>query len=174
MEITLTKPELLEWLKSVSSIAIVSVTLVSGASEISSNIVSPKQLYEVGSKYEWALSEGEYLVKYEKSDIEERDLDYSRLIIAFTVLVKTNHGNITGGYNKLREALGAYEVLENTSLQPFGISGYFVVVPPVVPDEIEKIKAELKEHAIMFSMPDGESYFHSGNFFTGDGIKIQT
>ena len=169
------KKEFLFWLKSIASGTIVSITLIGGTYEAIYTSVHPKALSQIHKLSEGFLGEGKYIVTYDKTELEETDLEYSKYAMAITFevsLANSRTGAKTGGLSFLKEQLSDYEHCIRMDKDSRFQIGHIWVKIPSSSVELESLKNILAKESVYYAFPDDAGEIHSGNLRKGGGVRL--
>ena len=173
MQKTLNKSELKGWLKGAGAVAILSLSLANSTTQMSTNISSLSTLGAVIEKHEDFFGDGPYIVEYEPIRLSPDDeIEYANFAFAITALTKITNGPVTGGYQRLINALSDYEYIVKVSEESFGLCGYILIALPVDPKGLYDLVVLLSSHSLAFGLPDESGEIHAGNSRFGNGLSI--
>lgn len=174
MQIELNKLELMSWLKAITGVTIVSISLVAQVDKIWTNITSPAKLSKVFEQQVGFLDGGPYLVEYESTkDDNDQDIPYTTFAMAMTFKAESaKHPGIhMGGYDGLIRALSGYEYLSRISQESYGLVGHLLVLLPQEPSELAALQEILVRHSVMYAFPDGTRTLNLNNVKMGRGVQ---
>jgi hypothetical protein len=168
------KSNLKKWLITASGIVLTSVSLMSDVQNIDFKFSTPQQLSYVIEYSPDSFPEGEYLITFKNTDdIDQDDLDYSKMVMVLSMEAKMVSSNILfGGMTPLLKELTEFDYCcaIDKSNSAF-LTARIWVTEPKDPIEIESLKTVLQDYSIFYAFNDGSGFVTLNNFRNGNGIR---
>lgn len=171
------KKKLVTWLKGLTGVAILSISLINQIDELKTNITSPIKLAMAIEEQTLPFPDGPYVVAYQKTDDEpKQEIPYTSFAIGLTIHAKLTHGKelFIGNHHELIAEIQNYDYLVSTSIKSSGLICQFRIALPQMPNELAELKNTLSRHCVAYAFPDGTETINLENFKFGNGLDIHT